>query len=133
VGVAERTIARSRVIPSHVFRPTYFTFAPIGPSKGRTFRATLTVSAPGVALWGSGESLGAGGAAYVAGLPDSFDFSYATRHAGTYGERLARLSRWAPLWLVLPAAVATLALVLAAAGAAMRLSAGPEELAAPGI
>lgn len=119
---SSREVAASVRIPSHIFRPTYFDFAPIDRSRGIAYRATLTFSAPGVALWGAPGDVDGEGTAWVSGLPDSFDFSFATRHDGTVAERLGRLSHWAPLWLVLPGAVATLALLLAAGGVAFKLA-----------
>jgi len=129
-----REVAASVRIPSHIFRPTYFDFAPVELSRGVAYRATLTFSEPGVALWGAPGDFYGRGTAWVSGLPDSFDFSFATRHDGTLAERLGRLSRWAPLWLVLPGAVATLALLIGAASVASRLATLPgiEESATAG-
>ena len=125
VRTTSREVAASVRIPSHIFRPTYFDFAPVDHARGIDYRATLAFSEPGVALWGAPGDLYGGGTAWVSGLPDAFDFSFATRHDGTLAERLGRLSRWAPLWLVLPGAVATLALLMGAASVASLLATSP--------
>jgi hypothetical protein len=121
-GATLRTAARSvgpgLQIPPDVIRPTWFDFAPIPHSRGMPVRATLSVSGPGIDVWRTDSDTYVEGAASIDGRPQHVDLAFATRHYGTWSERLGRLSFWSPLWLVVPAAVATLALALAAGLAA---------------
>ena len=112
---ATRTLRSGLRIPADSIRPTWFDFAPIDSSRETLVRATLSVSGPGVDVWRTDSNTYYDGAAYVDGRQQEFDLAFATRHYGTWSERLGRLSRWSSLGLVLPAAVAMLALSLAAA------------------
>ena len=115
VRTVRRTIEPGARLPSNLFTPTYFDFPPVEGSRGVTYRATLAAG-PGLALIGSRASAYPDGSAWVGGQAAPFDLSLATRHHGTLGERLRRLSHWAPLWLVLAAAVTALAAALALVG-----------------
>ncbi len=114
-------LRRRLEIPQHILHPTYFNFPPVADSNGKEFGAKVTISKAGIAMMNSETDSYARGLSYVSGTLQPSDFAFSIRHNGTLIERLNRLSRWAPVWLMFPLFVLLLTMALMSARSAARL------------